>query len=113
MKLNGIAAACLVALAPGGCAALAGTAARRDSAAAGGTAPTPAAVSFAQADLDGDAKITRREFELWQRNSGANDAFDAADTNLNGVLTLDEWQAMTAGPPAPLFRKRTAPRRPR
>ena len=78
------------------------------------TEATPAAVTFAQADLDGDAKISRREFDIWLRRSAdagsaqaaaggtsAGDAFYAADTNLNGVLTLDEWQAMASTAAAP------------
>lgn len=80
---------------------------------ASSTAAMPAAVSFAQADANGDARITRDEFELWLRQSAdaasaraaaggtsANDAFYAADTDLNDVLTLDEWQAMTQRPSA-------------
>ena len=65
-------------------------------------------VSFRQADLDGDARITPREFRLWLGNAGEasaaagatrgeDGAFYAADRNLNGVLTLDEWQAMQGG----------------
>lgn len=79
------------------------------------TAATPAAVSFAQADLNGDARIDRREFARWLRQSAdaasaqaaaggtsAGDAFYAADTDLSGVLTLDEWQAMMASTPGAL-----------
>ena len=74
---------------------------------------TPPAVSFAQADIDGDARITRREFDLWRRKSddvngqaaaggtAGSDAFYAADRDLNGVLTLDEWQAMIGSPSRP------------
>ena len=71
-------------------------------------AATPA-VSFAQADLNGDARIDRTEFARWLRQSAdaasaqaaaggtsAGDAFYAADTDLSGMLTLDEWQAMMA-----------------
>ena len=78
------------------------------AASAGATPPT---VTFAQADLNGDARIDRREFGLWLRQSAdaqsaraaaggtnAQNAFYAGDTDLNGVLTLDEWQAMTQRP---------------
>ena len=72
---------------------------RQPSAAAGATAPPSAPVSFLQADLDGDARITRREFSLWLREPG-QPAFDAVDTNRDGVITLDEWQAMLRPPGA-------------
>jgi hypothetical protein len=102
----------VVALGAGGCARMGGNAAGESIAAARSSAATSAAVSFTQADLDGDARITRQEFDLWLRGSGPSgagapaaaggtgnrDAFDAADTNLNGALTLDEWQAMMTPP---------------
>jgi hypothetical protein len=78
------------------------------------------AVSFQQADLDGDARITPREFQAWVGGAGAargtaaaggtageDGAFYAADRNLNGVLTLDEWLAMPQGSARP-----TAPEAP-
>ena len=111
-KAGVILAVSFIALAAGGCAALGGG--KQGSIAADrAVAATPATVSFTQADLDGDARITRQEFELWMRRYGGgapgaqaaaggtvnpDDAFDSADTNFNGVLTLDEWQAMTANP---------------
>ncbi len=87
------------------------------------TVATPATVSFAQADLNRDARISRREFDVWLRQSAApasaqaaaggtrapDDAFSAADTDLNGVLTLDEWQAMIGNPSSPVL---GAPARP-
>ena len=112
LKAGIIVAVSFVVLGTGGCAALGGG--KQGSIAADRTvAATPATVSFTQADLDGDARITRQEFELWMRRYGGatpgaqaaaggtvnpDDAFDSADTNFNGVLTLDEWQAMTANP---------------
>ena len=98
MKVSVILAVSLLPLAAGGCAGMGGNSAR---AAAVSNAATPAAVSFTQADLNGDGRVTRREFELWTAaNTRERDAFDAADTNLNGVLTLDEWQAMLSRPSA-------------
>ena len=74
---------------------------------AASSAPPSPAVSFHQADADGDARVTPREFQAWLNNSaegaataaaggtaGGGGAFYAADRNLNGVLTLDEWLAM-------------------
>jgi hypothetical protein len=113
MKASRLMAVVSLALGAGACANMGGN--KTDSIAASRiTSATPATVSFTQADLDGDARITREEFDQWQRRfavgatSGqaaaggtANDnAFDSADTNFNGVLTLDEWQAMTAPPSA-------------
>ncbi len=116
-----VAAVCFVVLA--GCAGLGGNTAKQSIAEEQTTAATPAAVSFAQADLNGDARISRREFELWRRQSaaaanaqaaaggtGEHDAFSAADTDLNDVLTLDEWQGMTGSPSAPALG--TPPRQP-
>jgi hypothetical protein len=74
---------------------------------AASSAPLSPAVTFQQADLDGDARITPREYQAWLSKSGEGAAtaaaggtggedrvFYAADRNLNGVLTLDEWLAM-------------------
>lgn len=94
----------LLALGAGGCARTGGNTGQ-GTATDLSPAATPPAVSFTQADRDGDARITRQEFDLWRRahatsgqaaagGTGAQDAFDAADANLNGVLTLDEWQAV-------------------
>ena len=104
---RGLIAISLVALA--GCSGMGRNAAGRDVAAS--PLDTLPAVTFAQADANGDARITPEEFHAWLRQSAApssaqaaaggtseRGAFDAADTNLNGVLTLDEWQAMMAGP---------------
>jgi hypothetical protein len=101
MKAGAILAVSFLALGAGGCAWMRGNAAPERTGAIGGTAATPAAVSFTEADLNGDARVTRREFDLWAAGKGrGHDAFDAADTNLNGVLTLDEWQAMENRPSA-------------
>lgn len=81
-------------IAAGGCAWMGG----RDTAAAGvgPDTATAATISFTQADLNGDARISRSEFERWAAaNPGQQNDFYSADTNLNGVLTLDEWQAMS------------------
>lgn len=85
---------------------------------ASGVATSPA-VSFRQADTDGDARITPREFQAWLRDAGdgaasaaaggtggADSGFYAADRNLNGVLTLDEWLAMPQGPTRPAAREK-------
>ena len=109
-KLGMSAAVSVVML--GGCAGMGGKNAGLGIPAAAATA-TPATVTFAQADLNGDARIDRREFSLWLRQSAdaqsaqaaaggtnAQDAFYAGDTDLNGVLTLDEWHAMTQRPGA-------------
>lgn len=91
-------------LAAAGCAGTGHNSASDSIAATRSLTAMPAPVSFSQADANGDARVDRHEFELWRRNaidtapaaaggtSGA-DAFDAADTNHNGVLTLDEWPA--------------------
>lgn len=103
----------VASLAVSGCA---GMGRNNVDAAAGPDPATSAAMSFTQADLNGDARIDRREFDSWRARSddnaagaraaaggsAASDAFDAADTNFNGVLTLDEWRAMlTSGRPRP------------
>jgi hypothetical protein len=95
----------------GGCAGMGANNANRDAGTSASSAATAPAVSFAQADLNGDARITPQEFRVWLRQSagassaqaaagGTSDdsAFYAADSNLNGVLTLDEWQAMMVSP---------------
>jgi hypothetical protein len=115
-------AVCLVALAAG-CAGGDRSTDRESIAAAQTAAATPPTVSFAEADLNRDARIDRHEFNLWLRKSDTNavsaraaaggsaadDAFSAADTNANGVLTLDEWQAMIVNPsiPAPAAASRS------
>lgn len=115
-----IVAASFLLLGAGGCTGMGGNTAGESIAAARSTAATPAAVSFTQADLDGDARITRQEFDLWRRQSAGSgqaaaggtrpqEAFDAADTDLNGVLTLDEWQAI-ATPPSAAASATRAPR---
>jgi hypothetical protein len=118
-----LAASCAVL---GGCAGMGGNQANESLAAARTVEATPPAVSFAQADLDGDARITQREFELWRRKSdevngqaaaggtAGTDAFYAADRDLNGVLTLDEWQTMIGNPSRPVAgaSRSSAPARP-
>ncbi len=107
-KASGIVALSFAALVTGGCVPLGLKGVGTGTAAAGSPAPPPAAVSFTQADSNGDARISPREFDAWSRRSGAGaaggtapagnaatqDDFDAADTDRNGVLTLDEWDAM-------------------
>jgi len=72
--------------------------ARTGGAVAGATAaPSTAApsVSFLEADLDGDARVTPGELEAWLAvKTGEHHVFSAADSNGDGTLTLDEWQAM-------------------
>jgi hypothetical protein len=63
-----------------------------------------------EADVDGDARISRREYQARFGGEGTQPGgFAAADVNGDGVLTFDEWQAMAnpARPAAGL----TAPRR--
>lgn len=101
MKPAMILAVSVLALSAGGCAGMGGKAAPGGAAAIGGTVATEAAVSFTEADLDGDARVTPREFDLWAAgNARGRDDFSAADANLNRVLTLDEWQAMVNRPSA-------------
>ena len=93
MKAGAILAISLLSLATGGCAWMG-----RDTtmAAAGPDTATAATISFTQADVNGDARISRNEFERWAAaNPSEHGDFYSADTNLNGVLTLDEWQAMS------------------
>ena len=69
------------------------------TAAAGGTAPPTPAVGFMEADADGDARITPGEYEARFARDGSRPAsFPAADTNGDGVLTLDEWRALVSRP---------------
>jgi hypothetical protein len=104
LKPIGIVAATGIALGAAGCG---GNATSDTRGVAASSAPPSPAVSFHQADADGDARITPREFQAWLNSSGegaataaaggtagADGAFYAADRNLNGVLTLDEWLAM-------------------
>lgn len=73
----------------------------RAAAGAGETAATIADVSFLEADVDGDARVTAGEFNVWrQRSARALDRFEAGDTNGDGVLTLDEWQRLVRRPSA-------------
>ena len=73
----------------GGCAQ---TGTRPGAAAAGGSAPASAAVTFMEADVDGDARITPRELDAWLAVRPLEQrVFSAADRNGDGVLTLDEW----------------------
>lgn len=114
MKRSLILAVSFLALGAGGCANRGANTAGEGTAAARTSAATPPAASFIQADLDGDARIDRQEFDSWRRQSADSaasapaaaggtriqDAFDAADSNGNGVLTLDEWQVMVNRPGA-------------
>jgi hypothetical protein len=91
-------AACLVLFLEAGCAGVGGG---RGAAAAGETAATSADVSFLEADRDRDARITPGEFKAWlQTDAGTLERFHAADINRDGVLTLDEWQAVVRRPSA-------------
>jgi len=99
---------CFCALGLPGCAAV-GVNRAPAAAAAGGTAPPSAPVSFLEVDADGDARITPREYEArFARDGARHESFEAADTNRDGVITLDEWQAVVSppraatGPSAPL-----------
>ena len=74
---------------------------RPGAAAAGGTALSSASVSFMEADVDGDARISPREYQArFAGDSTQPGSFAAADINRDGVLTFDEWQAMMT-PPRP------------
>src|SRR3954471_14147586 len=91
-------AGCVVFFLAAGCAGMGGG---RSAAAAGETATTSADVSFLEADRDGDARVTPGEFKAWmQTEAGALERFQAADSNRDGVLTLDEWQAVVRRPSA-------------
>jgi hypothetical protein len=94
MKRPLILALCFSSLALAGCARM-GLNRPPATAAAGGTAPRSASVSFLEADTDGDARITRQEYEVhFARDGARRESFEAADVNRDGVLTLDEWQAL-------------------
>lgn len=100
MKRPRILALCFLSLALAGCARM-GLNRPPATAAAGGTAPPSASVSFMAADADGDARITRREYDVhFARDGAQHESFEAADTNRDGVLTLDEWQALMRPPRA-------------
>ena len=88
------------------CLALAAAGCAGRSAAFGGTAPTaiaptPPTVSFTQVDRDHDARVTREELARSPYRPGRPDAFDAADLDHDGTLTLDEWQALVSPARAP------------
>ena len=96
MKTPFVLALCVLSLALPGCANV-GVNRRPAGAAAGGTAPPSASASFIEADVDGDARISRREYDLRRGRDGAQqESFEAADTNGDGVLTFDEWQALVS-----------------
>ena len=98
MKMALLVTSCLALLLASGCAGMRGG---RTVAAAGESAATAADVSFLEADLDGDARVSPREFKAWtERNPAVRDGFQAADINGDGVLTLDEWQALVRRPNA-------------
>jgi hypothetical protein len=108
IKASAVLAASFLVLGGGGCSDFGGGKTGRSIAADRSLEATPPAVSFTQADVDGDARITREEYALWLRRFAASaggaqaaaggtagpPSFDTLDTNFNGVLTLDEWQAM-------------------
>lgn len=75
------------------------------TAAAGGTAPPSASVSFMEADRDGDARISPREFAQRATEAAQPQSFQAADRNGDGVLTFDEWQAMVTPPRTAVSRR--------
>lgn len=62
---------------------------------------TPARASdpaerFAQMDADHDGNLTWEELSAARPNLNRN-AFDTIDTNHDGYIRLDEWQAFSAG----------------
>lgn len=75
------------------------------TAAAGGTAPPSASVSFLEADSDGDARISPQEFARRGSEAAQPQSFQAADTNGDGVLTFDEWQKSVTPPRAAASRR--------
>ena len=100
MKMPLVLTLCFFSLALPGCAGV-GVNRPPATAAAGGTAPPSASVSFMEADLDRDARISPREYDLRRGRDGApHESFEAADTNHDGALTLDEWQALVRPPRA-------------
>jgi hypothetical protein len=84
---------CWFPLALAGCAGVGFNGPAR-TAAAGGTAPPAASVSFLETDTNGDARITPDEYSVHFRGGAQPESFEAADTNRDGVLTLDEWQGL-------------------
>jgi|KBSSwiStaDraftv2_1062776.scaffolds.fasta_scaffold4326214_1 hypothetical protein len=107
MKAPFILTLCFAALALPGCGSV-GVNRSPATAGAGGTAPRSPSVSFMEADADGDARITPHEYDVHFARDGAQpESFQAADTNRDGVLTLDEWQALVSRPATAL----SAPRR--
>jgi hypothetical protein len=109
MKIPVTLALCVLSLALPGCARM-GINRPPATAAAGGTAPPSPSVSFMEADRDGNARITPEEYSVRFAPDGAErPGFEAADTNHDGVLTLDEWQALMTPPranPAPSTARR-------
>lgn len=100
MKTPLILTVCCSLLALSGCAGM-GINRPAATAAAGGTASPSPSVSFMEADTDGDARITPREYEIrFARDGAQHESFQAADTNRDGVLTLDEWQTLVSPPRA-------------
>jgi hypothetical protein len=98
MKIPVTLALCALSLALPGCARM-GINRPPATAAAGGTAPPSPAVSFMEADTDGNARITPDEYSArFGRGGAEHPGFEAADTNRDGVLTLDEWQALMSPP---------------
>jgi len=92
---------CLLTLALPSCA---GVGVNRPAAvgAAGGTAPPSPSTSFIEADVDGDARISPSEYNAhFARDGAQHESFQAADTNRDGVLTFDEWQALGGPSRAP------------
>ena len=100
MKTPFILMLCFAALALPGCGSV-GVNRSPATAAAGGTGPRSPSASFVEADADGDARITRHEYDVhFARDGAPPESFQAADTNRDGVLTLDEWQALISPPRA-------------
>lgn len=100
MKTPFVLALCFAFLGLPGCGSV-GVNRSPGTAGAGGTAPQSPSVSFTEADTDGDARISRREYDVhFARDSAPHESFEAADTNRDGVLTLDEWQALVSPPRA-------------
>ena len=97
MKTPLILISCLFPLVLAGCAGV-GLNGPARTAAAGGTAPPAASVSFLEADTDGNARITPDEYSVHFRGGAQRESFETADTNHDGVLTLDEWQALVSPP---------------
>ena len=97
MKAPFILTLCFFSLAIPGCANV-GVNRSPAGAVAGGTAPPSPSVSFIEADVDGDARISPREYNArFARDGAQHESFEAADSNRDGVLTFDEWQALGGG----------------